>query len=339
VYLVVVLLAWYGFILFRNLHESERRSLQIQAEAKAADQVRISIRVLGVDPNSSQLTARLGFRLSGSIAQDEITPAVDLKLFLNSVQGPQEFGFPRGERVNAIVAVFSTDGDVNAYPLDRHQAHIQLLMTKPSPQPVKAQPAKVAVEPDAEPEKKPGRDHGKKPEKKPEAKPAEKQVQPESASTFTDVIVGATAMQRSETVAISPALSASIPGVKFEGNLVAARRDGPTTVELRIRRADQVIAISFFVMGLMASLAWSLFLMALRAITSEDVPTLMPLSLAVTLLFGLPALRDIQPGVPPVGAFWDYVVFLWAEMMVALSAVFVMWAWLRGHRSKKHGAE
>jgi hypothetical protein len=42
---------------------------------------------------------------------------------------------------------------------------------------------------------------------------------------------------------------------------------------------------------------------------------------------GLPALRNVQPGVPPVGAFSDYVVFIWAELIVAVSAVVTVWPW------------
>jgi len=51
-------------------------------------------------------------------------------------------------------------------------------------------------------------------------------------------------------------------------------------------------------------------------------------SLSVTLLFGLPALRNSQPAVPPLGAFGDYLSFLWAEQIVAVSAVVMIWTWL-----------
>jgi hypothetical protein len=307
-YVLVLLLLFYGFILLRNWGESERRSLRIQAGPGPVDHVSISILVLDVDPQASRMTARIGFRLAGSLARDEVTPAADLKLFLNNMEGPQEVDFPQGRRMNPIVAVFPLDGDVNRYPLDRHATSIRMLMTRPSSQPP--------------------------------LQPATSNQNINAPGNPSDTLaVGALALQGSETVTISPALSASIPGLKFEGNLVAARGEGPTSVELRIARADQVIAISFVVMLLMFFLALSLFLMALRAVTSEDVPTLMPLSLAVTLLFGLPALREVQPGVPPVGGFWDYVVFLWAEMMVALSAIFVMWAWLRSTPAKPKASQ
>jgi len=64
----------------------------------------------------------------------------------------------------------------------------------------------------------------------------------------------------------------------------------------------------------------------------------LPLSLCVTLLFGLPALRNAQPAVPPLGVLGDYVSFVWAELLVAVSAVIFIWTWLlRQRRSKQEG--
>jgi hypothetical protein len=42
----------------------------------------------------------------------------------------------------------------------------------------------------------------------------------------------------------------------------------------------------------------------------------------------LPALRNVQPGVPVVGAFGDYVSFIWSEIIVGLSAMIIIWKWL-----------
>lgn len=49
----------------------------------------------------------------------------------------------------------------------------------------------------------------------------------------------------------------------------------------------------------------SLLAMAIRARTAEKMD-LLPLSVSITLIFGLPALRNIQPGVLPVGAIVDF---------------------------------
>jgi hypothetical protein len=94
-----------------------------------------------------------------------------------------------------------------------------------------------------------------------------------------------------------------------------------------------VIAVSLIVMLMMTALSMSLLAMAIRATTAEKTD-LLPLSVSISLIFGLPALRNIQPGVPPVGALVDYVTFIWAELIVAVSAVIIVWTWLLRSRAK-----
>jgi hypothetical protein len=82
-------------------------------------------------------------------------------------------------------------------------------------------------------------------------------------------------------------------------------------------------------MLMMTCLSLSVLAMVVRATTSEKrANDLVPLSMSLSLIFGLPALRNVQPGVPPVGAFGDYVSFIWAELIVAVSAVITVWTWL-----------
>ena len=50
--------------------------------------------------------------------------------------------------------------------------------------------------------------------------------------------------------------------------------------------------------------------------------------MAVSLIFGLPALRNIQPGIPPPGTFGDSIAFTWAEIAAASSAVALIAHWL-----------
>jgi len=72
------------------------------------------------------------------------------------------------------------------------------------------------------------------------------------------------------------------------------------------------------VMVIMSVLAISVVSMVLYVSASPGEMNLLPLSLCVSLIFGLPALRNIQPGVPPIGGFSDFLSFLWAEMMVSI---------------------
>jgi len=60
-------------------------------------------------------------------------------------------------------------------------------------------------------------------------------------------------------------------------------------------------------------------------------------TLSISLIFGLPARRNRQPGVPPLGAISDYVSFIWAENIVAVSAIVIMGTWLRRSRRSESG--
>jgi hypothetical protein len=74
--------------------------------------------------------------------------------------------------------------------------------------------------------------------------------------------------------------------------------------------------------------------MVITAITSAESFEVIPLPLAITLIFGLPALRNIQPNVPPVGVLGDYFSFIWAELFVAAAAIMMAVTWVYHQRRK-----
>ena len=292
--LVAFMIFVYCFVLLRSLNEASRRSLQLRDDTDAADHIVISTLVTAVNPSTHELTAQISFRPQGSLAQDEVTPAVNLKLLTNNVRSQQEFDFPKGQRMNRIEAVFPLNGELSRYPFDRYDATLWLLMTTPAN---KKQPQTVNI--------------------------------PESAEgQAVQGAVGTNTLQQSTTVPLAVSLSASTSGLKFEGNVSRQSSLKVTGIGLKIRRADNVIGVSILLMTLMSVLAWSLFAMVLKATTSGPNVNLVPLSIAIALIFGLPALRNVQPGVPVVGAFGDFVSFIWAEIIVGLSAIIIIWSWL-----------
>ena len=54
-------------------------------------------------------------------------------------------------------------------------------------------------------------------------------------------------------------------------------------------------------------------------------------------------LRSIIPEIlailfiPPLGALCDYVAFVWAELIVALSTIIVVWTWIIRTHAKEPG--
>jgi hypothetical protein len=211
-----------------------------------------------------------------------------------AVKGQQEFNFPKGQRMNRIEAVFPLNGELNRYPFDRYETTLWMFMTTPSKK--KQSPVPNLAE------------------------PAEEQAIQE--------VVGSNALQQRTAVPLAVNLSASTPGLKFEGSVSRQSSLKVTGVGLRIRRADSVITVSILLMILMSGIAWSVFAMVVKTTTSGSKINLVPLSISISLIFGLPALRNVQPGVPPVGAFGDYVSFIWAEIIVGLSALIIIWKWL-----------
>ncbi len=301
--IILLVLAIYAAVVLRGLTESTRRSLLLRDDTEAADRVYISIVTTNANPATHELTAQVSFRLAGKIAKDEVTPAVDLHLLINNFRGEQEFEFPTDKRMNRIEVVFPLNGDLNKYPLDRYDTTVRLLMTTPA-----------------------------------------RNVRPEAPSTpasitqhthpMDELAVSPTALLQNAPVALSISLAASVPGIRFEGNVSRGRSQEPTGIVLHLTRAISVISVSVIVMLMMTALSMSLLAMAVRAITTAERTDLLPLSVSISLIFGLPALRNIQPGVPPVGALVDYVTFIWAELIVAASAVIIVWTWLLRTRPK-----
>ena len=300
--IILLVLAIYSAVVLRGLTEITRRSLLLRDETGAADRVAISIVTANANPATHELTAQVSFRLAGKIAKDEVTPAVDLHLLINNFRGEQEFDFPKDKRMNRIEAVFPLNGDLNKYPLDRYDTTVRLLMTTP------ARNAQATV---------------------PKI-PASSEL----AHPTDELTVSSTALLQNAPVALSISLSASVPGIRFEGNVSRGSSQEPTGIELHLSRANNVIAVSLIVVLMMTALSFSLLAMAIRAITTTERADLLPLSVSISLIFGLPALRNIQPGVPPVGALVDYVTFIWAELIVAASAVIIVWTWLLRTRAR-----
>lgn len=299
---LVMVLAFYAAVLAHNLNESERRSLYLKGVPPAGDSVVISLRVVSVNPRTSDVTARLTFRLQGSIAKDPVVPAVPLSFFLNDIRGPQEIVWPRDRRVNPLEVSFSLDGNENKYPIDSYSSEIRMLVTRMD----RAVHAGHPVSP-----------------------PQEDQNAPPPADSDGGLVV--TAAQEGERVPIALSIDASIPGLKFSGAQAGPGRSGFEGFDVAVRRADNVIVVSVLIMVLMMSLAMSVLTMAIGSALADKLE-LVPLSLSVSLLFGLPALRNAQPGAPPIGAFGDYVSFIWAELIVAVAGVTLIWIWLVRHR-------
>jgi hypothetical protein len=55
-------------------------------------------------------------------------------------------------------------------------------------------------------------------------------------------------------------------------------------------------------------------------------------TLIAGMLFALPAVRNLQPGVPPLGGLSDFLSFFWAESLVAISLPILFFVWLTRYK-------
>ena len=137
-----------------------------------------------------------------------------------------------------------------------------------------------------------------------------------------------TALQRNVPVPISISLSASTPGMRFTGEVLPNNEFQPSRIRLNLSRSGSLVNVSIVVMFTMMGLAAGVLAMVIKVIITGKKMELLVLSVSIALIFGLPALRNIQPGVPPVGVLGDYFSFIWAELFVSSAAIIAAFTWI-----------
>jgi hypothetical protein len=117
-----------------------------------------------------------------------------------------------------------------------------------------------------------------------------------------------------------------VPKAEFESS--------DTYTGLRVTVARSVITKSFSVFLMIA-----MWLIGLVVFTMTMVVVLQPRSiefgmftLIAGMLFALPAVRGLQPSVPPLGGLTDFLSFFWAESLVAVSMPILFFTWLTRYK-------
>jgi hypothetical protein len=301
---VIGIFAIYFTVLWMGLTEEGRRSLTIAKSSVSNDDfVAIDVRVTSVNIPQGLLYERIRLVPMGRFALDKITPATDLRLLINSVSGKQVVIFPKGERIVPIEVSSLLSGNQNRYPFDHYSTDIDLLVTTPV---------------------------------KKKVQPPEQKLDDAANPLAATLLVGTNDLDSSETIPINESFTATFPGIKFDGSVTADDTYKLMHTTIAMRRANNVISVSLIVMTVMFALAVSIMGMVLHMTASAGEVNLVPLSLCVALIFGLPALRNVQPNVPGMGVLGDYISFIWAELMVSISAIALAWIWIiRSRESQK----
>ena len=117
-----------------------------------------------------------------------------------------------------------------------------------------------------------------------------------------------------------------IPKAEFESS--------DTYMGLSVRISRSVITKSFSIFLMIA-----MWLIGLVVFTMTMIVVLQPrpiefgmFTLIAGMLFALPAVRNLQPSVPPLGGLSDFLSFFWAETLVAISMPILFFTWLTRYK-------
>jgi hypothetical protein len=117
-----------------------------------------------------------------------------------------------------------------------------------------------------------------------------------------------------------------IPQAEFESS--------DTYMGLRVSISRSVITKSFsiFLMIAMWLIGLVVFTMTMAVFWQPRPLEFGMFTLIAGMLFALPAVRGLQPGVPPVGGLSDFLSFFWAESLVAISMPILFFTWLTRYK-------
>jgi len=107
----------------------------------------------------------------------------------------------------------------------------------------------------------------------------------------------------------------SLSVVDYDGS------SGLGTLDVRFHRSASVLIFAIFMIITMWALAIAVLLGAWNLVSRHRGLVWPAFGFMAATLFALSGFRNIAPGLPPIGSLLDYVAFLWAEVIIALSVI------------------
>ena len=315
--IVVVILFAVGLVLVLNIYKSEgeKRSASVSdLGEKDPNHIEVDVTLVTIDPNKGDIVARLEFLPKGSYTKDDGTLARDVKLFVNGATGKQETDFAKGKKMNPMeVVVQMYDGLVTDYPFDKHKAYLEMYFVpgkpeKKSAEPGAAKPAEAAPSPTPKPEA-----------------ADEEGPKKEDAAKKTEA---AKEEEEDDEIPIGVDFAGSISGFKIEAAKARESQNDLVGIDMTISRAATTKFFSLFVMMMMWGLTISVLLLTLSVVLRGRKVELAMFSFTAALLFAFATVRNAQPGTPPIGTYSDFISFFWAEVIIALCLVVLVFTWL-----------
>ena len=131
-----------------------------------------------------------------------------------------------------------------------------------------------------------------------------------------------------ESIPVAVELRGSVAGLRIDTEYAKENAPDHTVIDISLQRATTAVFFSVFIMIAMWALAIGVIFLVFRVLAGHRKIEISMFSFLGALLFAFPALRNSQPGTPPIGTMSDFIAFFWAEVIVALSLLSVVICWL-----------
>ncbi|MEG4204366.1 DUF4436 family protein [Microcoleus sp. Pol7_A1] len=123
--------------------------------------------------------------------------------------------------------------------------------------------------------------------------------------------------------------NADVPGFDISYKPMAENSSIFIYIDVSATRSIPVKFFALVIIVIMWVLSTMALLLALKVMQSGKLPEVGMLSWTAVMLFAFPAIRNAQPGVPPVGTASDFLSFFWTEIIVVVALVIIGSCWLK----------
>lgn len=132
----------------------------------------------------------------------------------------------------------------------------------------------------------------------------------------------------SDDIPVSLQLAGAVNGLSIEAEKAKENTADYVSLDLTIKRATTARFFSIFIMCAMWLLSAAVLFLVFHILADRRKIEVSMFSFLGALLFAFPALRNSQPGTPPIGTYGDFLAFFWAEMLIALCLLTILTVWL-----------
>ena len=131
-----------------------------------------------------------------------------------------------------------------------------------------------------------------------------------------------------EAIPMAVEMHGAVAGLRLDTEYAKENTPDHAVIDVSIQRATTAVFFSVFIMIAMWALVIGVISLVYRVFAGHRKIEISMFSFLGALLFAFPALRNSQPGTPPIGTMSDFLAFFWAEVIIALSLLAVVLRWI-----------